>query len=112
MDFDDELPRGLVSGSWTYILLDPRDGTVRYVGSASNPRIRRKSHMTIYPREEIWFGHLPYFRWKKELIDAGYKPIFRVIEKSNREKWWIFALANLPINSIKKPFDKAYDVML
>ena len=57
-----------------YVLLDPRDRKVRYVGQTADPRTREAEHLCSLPS-----GGRAYGLWQKELRSLGSKPIFRVI---------------------------------
>lgn len=92
-----------------YILLDPRDGRVRYVGYTRCEAIRKRQHELLGPSEARRYGHTAYVQWKQGLLTAGLVPIFRIIERgdvtSSREGYWIryFNKKNQPLTNAKIP---------
>lgn len=61
--------------SWIYLLVDPRDKHIRYVGHAFNPRAR----FATYKRG---IGTGPEVtRWLLSLVDAGLEPIMMIAGK-------------------------------
>lgn len=75
--------------TYIYLLRDPRDGAVRYVGKTVNWRIRHKAHRAA--RNETRCS-----LWIKELKSVGLLPTFEVIEEvppnggwEERERHWI-----------------------
>lgn len=75
-----------------YELIDPRDGSCRYVGKTFDPGHRKASHLAKKP---VWQHNAPLHRWKHELSDSGLQPIFSIIEAgvepayiNNREREW------------------------
>jgi hypothetical protein len=73
-----------------YVLVDPRDSTVRYVGQTSNWRHRRVQHHG--PGGALTW---PMAYWKVELHTVGKLPLFAVVDTTSRllidrlEKRWI-----------------------
>jgi hypothetical protein len=58
--------------STIYLLIDPRDGLIRYVGSTSRPvRVRFLSHRGAARRG----SHHPVAVWVRGLLDAGLDPL-------------------------------------
>lgn len=63
----------LIRDAHIYILVDPRDNAVRYVGRTVNPHDRLKQHLgknTGKAKQE----------WLIELAAAGLSPVFKVVE--------------------------------
>jgi NUMOD3 motif len=58
-----------------YGLFDPRDGALRYVGKASDPRVRLKGHLA-----EARFLRTHAHRWIAQLRSAGLRPELEVLE--------------------------------
>lgn len=73
-----------------YVLADPRDGQVRYVGVTWNPEKRLKGHLT-----NAHSGRITKCKgWLRGLIDGGFKPVMHVIEEGitdwdDAERFWI-----------------------
>src|SRR6266404_2568098 len=72
--------------TYIYTLTDPRDGLVHYVGRTCNPIRRRYQHRSKQ--------HTAYSPWHQELLGAGLKPIFSVVEEVSgpgvvAEKMWM-----------------------
>ena len=71
-----------------YVLKDPRDGLIRYVGKTNNPRRRLDRHIAEN-------GNALRHPWLKELRELGIEPIFEIVETvvgdqwQDREKHWI-----------------------
>ncbi|MCB1807812.1 MAG: GIY-YIG nuclease family protein [Candidatus Competibacteraceae bacterium] len=59
--------------SFIYVLADPRDSIVRYVGSTIDVRRRAKDH------QHRQSGQPKLAQWKNSLFDAGLKPKFTLI---------------------------------
>jgi hypothetical protein len=73
---------------YVYLLIDPRDGRVRYVGETQNPAFRLERHR----RGEV----MRTWAWSDALKMAGVRPIMRIVaECTDRaasralEKRWI-----------------------
>lgn len=94
-------PRGLVwdVDHYIYVLRDPRDGGVRYVGRTRNLKRRYGAH--LYRTEDGSFVH-DRRDWVLELRAAGLRPLMEVVETlsapvaealvSEREHRWVFHL--------------------
>lgn len=63
-----------------YVLIDPRDNTVRYVGKTLNPRARLKQH--TFGR-----GNAERDSWVSELRSAGFAPRMEILEKVPISGW-------------------------
>jgi hypothetical protein len=61
-----------------YVLIDPRDNTVYYVGRSTNPLFRYYHHLHVSPSQRVR-------RWINELQLLGLTPTMRVIETVDRE---------------------------
>lgn len=74
-----------------YILIDPRDGEVRYVGWTTRPRSRLGVHLCNARRGESYYVS----RWIASLLAEGLQPAMRVIEAGDgcgyaqAERGWI-----------------------
>jgi hypothetical protein len=69
-----------------YALVDPRDGTIHYIGQTSEPEERFRAHYSsLYAS--------PIARWMNELRSLGLRPIPVILETtssaSTREQYWI-----------------------
>jgi hypothetical protein len=77
--------------AYIYILKDPRDDQIRYVGKTVN--CYKRKHMHIQPANLKNKSHKN--SWIKNLISENLKPTFEVIEEipiegwQEREKYWI-----------------------
>ena len=71
-----------------YVLKDPDDGVVRYVGKTNNPKKRMSAHLSAPINI-----NLPSVRWVRSLKRLNKKPIMEIIEETddweNCEKKWI-----------------------
>lgn len=85
-----------------YCLVDPRNGKVCYVGHTAYPELRERQHQRLCKSEERNIGHGMYYQWKREVIESGHKPIFRMLESGKGEKWWVryFAKHNQPLTNL------------
>ena len=61
-----------------YVLVDPRDNFVRYVGITTDVKYRYRQHVHGSYNRSIW-------KWARELENLGMSPIMRVIETISRE---------------------------
>ncbi len=73
-----------------YVLFDPRDGFVRYVGWTTSPRVRLRDH--VKPSRLV--GHQARDRWIAKLVSSGLTPTMAVIEVGHglwaaAERKWI-----------------------
>lgn len=60
--------------SVVYVLIDPVDWIVRYVGTSKNPNTRFKEHMRELD------GDTEMKRWIKSLSDSGKSPIMVIVD--------------------------------
>lgn len=65
-----------------YILIDPRNNQVRYVGKANNVSQRYKAHLNRARKHQIHKAN-----WIKQLKDIGLKPIVEVIDIVPIDEW-------------------------
>lgn len=81
---------------YIYVLKDPKNNEIRYVGQTNDLKRRYNSHLSRCLREYDceYFTHKS--RWLRTILLNGFKPIIEVLEtcesleKSNeREKYWI-----------------------
>ena len=103
-------------GPYIYVLIDPRDERIRYVGCTRDPESRFRSHST-----PAWSKKL--MEWRADLREEGFGPIFWVIDTANvppdydmrrkvpKESEWIQRLArygcdllNVRDNPNRKPY--------
>lgn len=76
---------------YIYVLKDPRDQSIRYVGQTINYEKRLEEHVRDYRR--AYRGGKP--EWMLELRQAGLRPVMEVIEECepwmvfDRERFWI-----------------------
>ncbi len=94
-----------------YALLDPRDESVRYIGTAIDPTGRLKKHM-----REKRDAHTPKGRWLAELQRQNMEPIVCVLESNltfigafAREEYWIseFLKAGVNLTNTVIPKDRS-----
>jgi len=67
---------------YLYTLVDPRTGTVRYVGKTSDPDSRRRTHQRCQPG-----GNPGLSVWFAELQTAKKVPVFEVIAQISSWDW-------------------------
>ena len=67
-----------------YVLIDPRDGRVRYVGKTDNPRRRLNVHISTVMRGAI-SGR--FAMWIKDIVLSGRKPEMIALEYVEEGKW-------------------------
>lgn len=63
--------------TYIYVLLDPRDNEVRYVGKTSNPKSRLSGHISECKRESSKHYRA---RWIRSLLKDNLKPIIKFIK--------------------------------
>jgi hypothetical protein len=74
-----------------YILIDPRDNQIRYVGKTKNAHHRFYSHTA----PSMFKDKSHKSKWIKKMVEEGFLPILEVIETTDeynwesREKYWI-----------------------
>lgn len=66
-----------------YLLRDPRDERVRYVGKTNNPKKRKVTHFS----QSMLAHGAAKTRWVLELRSLGLRPIFEIIETCTKETW-------------------------
>lgn len=84
--------RSPVGKTFIYVLLDPKDSTVRYVGQTSNPELRQMNHAGL--TEFGITGNRGLVEWKKRLRGLRFAPILFVVDAAEGaanglEKQWI-----------------------
>ena len=57
-----------------YALGDPRDGAIRYIGSAETPTLRYASHLACINK-----GKTPLYVWMRELRGLCLRPVMAVL---------------------------------
>lgn len=99
-----------------YVLIDPRDGLIRYVGRTDFPKNRESQHVRLFRWEKRDDKHSAYLQWKRALFAEGHCPIFRIVDwelsgyrngkivrdrESKPEWWWIryFAKRGYPLTN-------------
>jgi hypothetical protein len=65
-----------------YALLDPRCGSVRYIGKANNSAERLQSHLRDARRRKT-----PVYCWIGKLASLGVAPTIRVLRTVPRDEW-------------------------
>lgn len=72
---------------YIYLLIDPRDGTARYLGQTVRPETRLKEH--LYPAKYKLKRGFPFYRqknlWIKEVLEAGMEPQLKVAFSCSHE---------------------------
>lgn len=63
--------------TYIYVLIDPRDNEVRYVGKTSNPKSRLSGHITECKKESTKHYRA---RWIRSLLKDNIKPIIKFIK--------------------------------
>lgn len=67
-----------------YVLVDPRDETVRYVGKATNFARRKEEHLS----GDLALEKNKKLRaWKQELRALGAEPFMRIVERTFQSRW-------------------------
>jgi group I intron endonuclease len=66
--------------TYIYILTDPRNGAVRYVGKSDDPERRYRRHLTEN-------GRTHRHNWIKQLVQLGLQPMMDVIESVPKTLW-------------------------
>ncbi|TAK97548.1 MAG: hypothetical protein EPO08_21150 [Rhodospirillaceae bacterium] len=64
-----------------YVLYDPRNGAVRYLGWTINPKVRFRDHL----KPSRLAGHQRRDHWIKSLVDNGLRPGMAIIEVGSGE---------------------------
>lgn len=64
-----------------YALIDPRDGSIRYVGKSSCAQRRFKQHLGETRRD------YPVYRWIAKLRSMGMKPVLRIERVCEQGEW-------------------------
>lgn len=68
---------------YIYGLYDPRTNELRYIGKSKNPKQRLFGHLNSVKNGEISLKTT----WLKELIENGYVPLVKILEKTNENDW-------------------------
>jgi len=63
--------------TYIYVLIDPKDGSVRYVGKTSNPKSRLSGHITECKKEKYKHRRA---NWIRSLLIENLKPIIKFIK--------------------------------
>jgi hypothetical protein len=63
--------------TYIYVLVDPRDNSIRYVGKTSNPKYRLSGHITECKKESVVHYRA---RWIKTLLKENLKPEIKFIK--------------------------------
>lgn len=66
----------MLARSHIYVLRDPRDGAIRYVGQTVQPKERLQAHMADTRKGCQYRCH----RWTRALVAAGFLPIMEIVE--------------------------------
>ena len=70
---------------YIYILIDPTDESIKYVGSSKNPTKRLKEHIYDVKREKTKKSN-----WIKKLLTLNLKPILKIVKKTNNNEYQIW----------------------
>ena len=62
---------------WVYVLIDPRCGSVRYVGVTTNLKARLSNHIAF--ARQFCNSNNPTLNWLNELRELGLKPIQKCV---------------------------------
>jgi hypothetical protein len=65
-----------------YALIDPRDGSTRYIGKANDVSKRLSSHLRDSRRRDT-----PVYRWVRKLARLGLSPHIEVISTCSDQDW-------------------------
>lgn len=70
----------IIMNTYIYILIDPRDQHVRYVGKSNNPKERLKSHFFAYKPTRK-------YGWLYKLRSLQLKPIMVIVDEVPMDEW-------------------------
>lgn len=93
---------------YVYILVDPRDSRIKYVGCTVN--VQRRMYLHAHRYEHYHIANLsPKIQWAVELMNSGHDPILVVLEKvsgkvaKERETFWMRRLyrAGAPLTNVR-----------
>lgn len=65
-----------------YEIIDPRDGSVRYIGKANDTQKRFKQHLREINRRKT-----PLYAWMGKMRDMGLTPTVRIAHVTDTEGW-------------------------
>lgn len=66
-----------------YVLIDPRDNRIRYVGKANNVEVRLRNHV-----KEARQGKTDHkANWLRQVLKDGYYPILEIVEVCSINEW-------------------------
>ena len=88
-----------VRRTYIYCLIDPRCGSVRYIGKSNNPQKRWYDH--VEDRGQTYKA-----RWVRSVLACGYKPILGILEEVDEGDWreaeqrWILLLKDEPLTNL------------
>jgi hypothetical protein len=69
-----------------YILRDPRDGVVKYVGQSTNPSYRLRLHVNVARSSKTTPSHKD--NWIRQLLKEGLRPLQDILESGFGEDEW------------------------
>jgi hypothetical protein len=69
-----------------YLLVDPRDGEIRYVGCTTAPQRRFRAHVA-----GARYGTMPKDAWIRELVELGEEPLIELLAGTDN------ALESIPL---------------
>ncbi len=76
---------------YIYTLSDPRDGSIRYVGKTTNPKVRLNSHINKIETKDRRKS-----QWVESLTKDGMRPIMNIVdeaiskgEAAQKEQFWV-----------------------
>ena len=70
--------------TYIYILQDPRNSLVKYVGKSNNPSRRYRAHLVYTPKNKSYCHN-----WIQSLKKKGLKPIMTVIDEVTGDWEWL-----------------------
>jgi hypothetical protein len=81
---------------YIYILIDPFDNNIRYVGQSSNIERRLKDHINTSTNKNSYSYRTHKSCWIRRVIKSGQMPIIKIVEECNsldesniRERYYI-----------------------
>jgi hypothetical protein len=98
--------------SYVYILGDPTDGAIRYVGTTRNSPARRLHWHTAHARQSGTSATSKMRAWIMSLLDAGNSPVIAVVQRVSHcdarkaEAWMIQHYLNAGAQLLNKQHTK------
>lgn len=76
----------MIKTIYIYVLIDPRNNEIRYVGKSINPNVRVRRHISEAKNSKQTNHRI---NWLKNLASDGYKPIIEIIDEVVGEWEWL-----------------------